>query len=295
MTSLPASTLYGMQPPSEEEARRGLADLQRRFEQQAAATAAKATRAQAHARTLRGLMSGADTSTDERSDLRRSLRDEHERGIRHETSVPPARAARSRLFTGSIGATVTPPYNWSWTWEAGSGDPAINTAAADAANGTWSVSDWTSLNNSSSASSRAAVGIFFRPPTENGILQVWSNPALNYFWGDWCFLDSAGSDGWLGFYIGEYAVEGGGFVTAPVDQQITLWSDNSFWSGVGQQEGSTSGFPLFAQLEVDNDHWYAIWVWGGVDVYGAGWGGLFGSGAGGDLSASVPSITWELY
>lgn len=65
---------------------------------------------------------------------------------------------------------------------------------------------------------------------------------------------------------------------------------------MGPQEGSNSGYPLFASLEVDNDHFYEIWVWGGTDVYAAGWGGWFGgSGAGGDLSTSVPSITWELF
>jgi hypothetical protein len=89
---------------------------------------------------------------------------------------------------------------------------------------------------------------------DTGILQVWSNPALNDDWGDWCVFDGAGSDGWVGLYIGEYVVDGGGFVGAPVDQQVRLWSDSSWWSGVGSQEGSNSGYPLFAQLNVDNDH-----------------------------------------
>jgi hypothetical protein len=71
----------------------------------------------------------------------------------------------------------------------------------------------------------------------------------------------------VGLYIGEYDVNGGGFVTAPVDQQVNLWSDNSWWSGVGEQEGSNSGYPLYAELDVDNDHFYEIWVWGGTDVY----------------------------
>jgi hypothetical protein len=295
MATLPASALYGMPPPTEEEARRGLANLRHRFEQQAAASATRARRAQINARMLRGLMSVTETSTDERSDVLRAQREENERAARRETALPPARKARARVFAGSIGAILTPPYNWAWTWEAGNGDPETNTASANNDDGSWSVGDWASFNDSSNASARAAVGVFFRPPTENGILQVWSNPALNYDWGDWCNLDGAGSDGWIGLYIGEYAADGGGFVAAPVDQQVSLWSDSSWWSGVGAQEGSTSGYPLFAQLDVDNDHFYEIWVWGGTDVYAAGWGGLFGSGAGGNLSAAVPSITWELY
>jgi hypothetical protein len=296
MASIPASDLYGMAAPSQEQAHRGLARLQQRFERQAAADAARATSGQANAQALRGLLNVSDAGSADHAALLQARRQEHEQAARRRTPVPDTRSTQPRLFTGSIGATLAPPYNWSWTWEAGNGGPDTNTASADNDNGTWSVSDWASFNDSSNASARAAVGVFFRPPTENGILQVWSGPALNYDWGDWCVLDGAGSDGWLGLYIGEYAVKGGGFTSAPVDQQINLWSDNSWWAGVGAQEGSSSGYPLFAQLEVDNDHYYEIWVWGGTDVYAAGWGGLFsGSGAGGDLSAAVPSITWELY
>jgi hypothetical protein len=295
MASLPVSALYGMTPPSQEEARRGLTELQRRFERQAAARAARAATAGDHARALRGVLNVTDSATDELTAVVHSLRREQEHGARRTTTPPRARRARPRLFTGSIGATLTPPYDWSWTWEAGNGSPEMNSASADSQNGTWGVSDWASFNDSSNASARAAVGVFFRPPTEIGILRIWASPALNYDWGDWCVLDGAGSDGWVGLYIGEYDVGGGGFVTAPVDQQASLWSDNSWWSGVGGQQGSNSGYPLFAELNVDNDHFYEIWVWGGTDVYAAGWGGLFsGSGAGGDLAATIPSITWEL-
>lgn len=295
MASLPASALYGMTPPTQEEAQHGLAELQHRFERQAEARTARAARAADHARALHGALNVTGAAADDLTTLARSLRQEQERGAGRTTAPPRARRARPRLFTGSMGATLTPPYNWSWTWEAGNGGPATNTASADNNNGTWSVSDWASFNDSSNASARAAVGAFFRPPTDVGFLQVWANPALNFDWGDWCVMDGAGSDGWVGLYIGEYDVNGGGFVSAPVDQQINLWSDNSWWSGVGEQEGSNSGYPLYALLEVDNDHFYEIWVWGGTDVYAAGWGNPFwGSGAGGDLAATVPSISWEL-
>jgi hypothetical protein len=295
MANLSISALYGMEPPSEEQARRGLADLQHRFERQAEARAAQAAGVRARSAVLRGMLNMTDESTRDGTATVRTLRRESEAAAQRKTAQPKGHRARPRLFTGSIGATLTPPYNWSWTWNAGNGQPATNSASADNQNGTWSVSDWTNFNdNSSNASARAAVGAFFRPPTDTGILQVWSNPALNDDWGDWCVLDGAGSDGWIGLYIGEYVVDGGGFVGAPVDQQVSLWSDSSWWNGVGAQQGSNSGYPLFAQLNVDNDHFYEIWVWGGTDVYGAGWGTFSGSGAGGDLSASVPSITWEL-
>jgi hypothetical protein len=79
-----------------------------------------------------------------------------------------------------------------------------------------------------------------------------------------------------------------------VDQQVSLSSDSSWWAGVGEQEGDNSGYPLSAEFHVDNSHYYAIWIWGGTDVYGAGWSTFWGSAAGGDLSAAIPSITWEL-
>jgi hypothetical protein len=283
-----------MAPPSQEEARRGLADLQRRFEKQAAARTGKMTGAAAQSGALRDVLNVTDASTHQLTTVARNLRHEQERGVRRKTTPPKARRARARMFTGSLGATLVPPYNWSWTWNAGNGGPDINSASADNENGTWSVSDWASFNDSSNASARAAVGVFFRPPTDTGILRVWANPALNFDWGDWCVLDGAGSDGWVGLYVGEYDVDGGGFVASPVDQQASLWSDNSWWAGVGEQEGSNSGYPLFAELDVDSDHFYEIWVWGGTDVYAAGWGTFSGSGSGGDLAATVPSITWEL-
>jgi hypothetical protein len=294
MANLDVSALYGMAAPSQEQARDGLAGLQSRFEQRAAAQAARLTGAAAQTRALHEVLDVTKASGDQLASVVRGLRQEQEHGARRKTNPPKTRRARSRLYTGSIGATLTPPYNWSWTWHAGNGGPDINSASADNQHGTWNVSDWASFNDSSSASARGAVGIFFRPPTETGILRVWANPGLNYDWGDWCNLDGAGSDGWVGLYIGEYDADGGGFAGAPVDQEINLWSDSSWWSGVGSQQGSNSGYPLSAQLYVDSDHFYEIWVWGGTDVYAAGWGGLFGSGAGGDLSASVPSITWEL-
>lgn len=294
MQNLPASALYGMPPPSEEQARRGLADLQRRFEKQSAARAGKMTATAAQSRALRDVLNVTDASTEQLTTVVRNLRHEQEGAARRKTVPPKARRARPRVFTGSIGATLAPPYNWSWTWNAGTGGPDINAASADNQNGTWNVSDWASFSDSSNASARAAVGVFFRPPTDTGILRVWANPALNYDWGDWCTLDGAGSDGWVGLYIGEYDADGGGFVAAPVDQQASLWSDNSWWAGVGAQEGTNSGYPLFAELDVDSDHFYEIWVWGGTDVYAAGWGTFSGSGAGGDLTAAVPSITWEL-
>jgi hypothetical protein len=136
------------------------------------------------------------------------------------------------------------------------------------------------------------VGIFFSPPTSNGILRIWSNPSYLYEGDTIAVLDWAYSDGWIGLYVGEFDLSGG-FVASAIDQQTTLWSIDS-WLQTVDQPGTSSGFPLFAELNVDNDHFYEIWVWCGVDSSAAGMGTFWGSGADSFLSITVPSITWEL-
>jgi hypothetical protein len=196
--------------------------------------------------------------------------------------------AVERVFLGSIGATQGPPYDYQWTWSAVSGNASENSESADAGSGDMSINIWADFNNSSSVSGRAAVGIYFYPPAPNGSLQIWSTPNFNYDWGDWCVLDGASADGWIGLYVGSYDLTGA-FTGAVVDQQINLWSDSSWWSGVGEQEGSNSGYGLYAPpIQVDQDHQYAIWVWAGGDVSAAGWGSPFwGSGTGDDLNIGV--------
>jgi hypothetical protein len=199
------------------------------------------------------------------------------------------------IFTGSIGATVGPPYDYQWTWSAVSGNPDENSEKADSNSGDMSINIWTDFSdNSSAVSGRAAVGTYFYPPARNGSLQIWSSPSFSDDWGDWCTFDSASADGWIGLYVGSYDLTGA-FTGAVVDQQINLWSDSSWWSGVGEQEGSNSGYGLYASpIQVDQDHQYIIWVWCGGDISAAGWGTFSGSGAGDSLNVGVPSITWEL-
>jgi hypothetical protein len=207
--------------------------------------------------------------------------------------APVVRSESERNALSSILVTRIPPYDWPWTWQWQAGGAAVSVAANRNA-GNMSYSLW---NNSrdASASAAAALGIYFRPSVSNGILRLSSNPAFNSFWWTICTLASAHSDGWIGLYVGRYTIAGG-FDGAAVNQKISLWSDDSWWSGAGSQSGSSSGFPLFAQFNVDSAHWYALWVWCGGYVHGAGWGGWFsGSGAGANLSVSVPSITWELF
>jgi hypothetical protein len=123
---------------------------------------------------------------------------------------------------------------------------------------------------------------------------VWASPAFKYDWFTGAVLNGAGSDGWLGLYIAEYNVADGSFVSVVADLQTSLWSNSGSWLFDDEQaEDSSNGQRLAEVLGVDRDRFYAIWVWGGTDVYGAGFGNPFsGSTAGGDLSVTVPSFTW---
>lgn len=212
----------------------------------------------------------------------RELRDPHRADV------------KEGVYVGSIGAVVKPPFDYQWTWSAVNGNPSDNTETANSSSGKMSlVFDTDGGDNSSSISGRAAVGIYFYPPADNDTLQIWSSPAYADQWYDICSFDSAHTDGWIGLYVASYDLTGAP-TGAVVDQQVSLWSDSSWWSG-GTGQGSNAGFGLYAPpIQVDHDHQYVIWVWAGGDVSAQGWGTFSGSGAGDQLKVTVPSIRWEL-
>jgi len=223
----------------------------------------------------------------------RSLKELDRRSGRRGVVVPKPMSEEARVFAGSIGIARVPAYDYQWTWSAKDNNSATASVAANAGGGQQSFSLW---NNSAGAHAwgAAAVGVYFRPWTANGIVNLWANPAINYNWWTYCALASAHSDGWLGLYVGQYTLAGN-LDRVPVDQQISLWSDDSWWAGAGGHTSSNSGYPLSAWFTVDSDHWYAMWVWIGGSIYGSGWGAFSGSGAGAQLSASTPAMNLVLY
>jgi hypothetical protein len=235
-------------------------------------------------------------STSEQSkEAVQGLRALHVAAQKRKVTQPVVHKGNPRIFAGSMGATMVPPYDFPWTWNNVSGSPSANTQTADNKAGTESFNISTDLgSNSSSISAAAAVGFYFYPPVANGSLQIWSTPSFNDQWGTFCALDGAHADAWIGLIVVQFDLAGGNS-TAVVRQQNSLWSDNSWWSGTGEQSGSNSGYSLYAPpIQVDQDHQYNIWVWCGGSVSAAGWGTFSGSGAGDTLNVSVPSITWEL-
>jgi hypothetical protein len=213
----------------------------------------------------------------------------------HKLQRPSHGEVKERVYTGSFGAVVTPPFDYRWTWSAVNGSPSDNSEVAKNNTGEMSIVMDTDLGgNSSSISGRVAVGIYFYPPAEcASLLQVWSTPAFTDQWYDICAWDSCSADGWIGLYIESYDLTGAP-TGAIIDQQVSLWSDSSWWSG-DSGGGSNSGFGLYASpVQVDQDHQYIIWVWAGCDASADGWHTFSGSGAGNQLNIKVPSIRWEL-
>ena len=199
------------------------------------------------------------------------------------------------FYQGSIGATRVPPFDYQWSWEWARNSPDIS-KSSNRTTGEMRFNIWEDVNNSSTGLARTAIGIFFRPPTVNGHLLVSASPAFRASWGTWCAWASAHTDGWIGLFIGSYNASDNSYAGTIIDQKTELFSDDSWWSGVGRQNLSNSGFPLGNMIPVDNAHWYALWVWSGGRIDADGWGGTFsGSGANSNLVTNIPSMSWTYF
>jgi hypothetical protein len=191
--------------------------------------------------------------------------------------------ARARL--GSVSVTFVPPF-WPWQWDSTTGSATAG-VAADGNAGTMSFDAYTG-DNGKTASTAVALGYYFQPLADNGIMDVFANPALNYDMETWTVLDGAHAGGFIGLYVGQYTLAGE-FVQAVVDQQIGLQNVS------GGNQGSTSGYPLFASIPVDSDHFYEVWVWAGGDAEADGWSLFWGSAALSTANLVVPSISIYAY
>ena len=271
----------------------GMADLEKALERQlreAHAQRAEFSRANAAVRDQRLGPLARDRKTWAESAHRlRAL----EKTLRSKpVTAPPVAKKKERVFLGSIGATRVVPFDYPWTWKASVGGPTVFTSA-DVTAGTMRIHDKPNVNNPSSDGARAALGIFFSSPLEcPAPFWFWANPAFSFFWWDTCQFAAGHSDGFIGLYAAAYHWSGA-FAGVMVDQMIPLWSDSSWWWGASGS-GSSRGYPLSGQFEVDSDHFYALWVWCGINDSSEGWGDISGSSAGANMAVNLPSISWEL-
>lgn len=226
----------------------------------------------------------------ENKDIEKIVKDSRERSKNHAKALLPAphrRKVEPRTRFGSVGVTFAPNYNWQWTWNAESGSSPQDLVNASV-NGNMSFEAWTG-DNGKTASCAVAVGGYFRPTPDNGVMDISSTPSFSYVWDSDNVLDSSHSFAFIGLYVGEYTLQGD-FVQAVVDQKISLWNSTG-----GSDQGSNSGFPLFASCPIDSDHFYEIWVWAGGDAEADGWSLFWGSAALSSMQIYVPSISIYAY
>ncbi len=206
---------------------------------------------------------------------------------------PKFAAEETAIWCGAIGVRRAPPYDYQWTWSAKDDSSATDAVSATAATGEeffWLVNG----DDGAHAWGACAVGVYFRPISPSGYVHLSSTPAFTDSWYTYCTLASAHSDGWIGLYVGQYTLTGD-LDGVPVDQQFTLWSDDSWAVGAGAHSGANSGYPLSAWFTVDSNHWYAMWVWCGGSIYGDGSHTFWGSFGSSSMNVVVPSISIVLY
>jgi hypothetical protein len=192
---------------------------------------------------------------------------------------PPRRTkVKGRQHLGSVSVTLVPPF-WPWQWNAQTGQDASGTTNVNANAGTMSFDAYTG-DNGKTAATAVALGGYFQPLADNGVLYVFANPSVSYDEDTWTVFDSAHAGNFIGIYVGQYTSQGQ-FVQAVIDQQIHI----------GDGTGSTSGFSLVGTTPCDSDHFYEIWVWAGGDAEADGWSTFWGSGALSWGSITVPSIS----
>lgn len=220
--------------------------------------------------------------------LARAVKDARRLSTAHSQQHPhaPRRAkVRERARLGSLAVTLVPPF-WTWQWDAETGS-ATGSESVDGNAGTMSYDAWTG-DNGKTAASEVALGGYFQPMADNGIMEVIANPAISYDAETWTVFDSANAGGFVGLYVGEYTLQGE-FVQAVIDQQIDITSV------AGGDQGSTFGFPLFGVTPVDSDHFYEVWVWAGGNAEADGWSAFWGSAALSYGNLTVPSISVYSY
>lgn len=199
------------------------------------------------------------------------------RSTRH--AAPPQRTkVEGRQRLGSVAVTLVPPF-WPWQWSSQTGQDATGTTSVDGNAGSMSFNAYTG-DNGKTAATAVALGGYFQPLADNGVLYVNANPSVSYDEDTWTVFDSAHAGNFIGIYVGEYTLQGQ-FVQAVIDQQIHI----------GDGNGSTSGYPLWGNTPCDSDHFYEIWVWAGGDAEADGWSIFWGSGALSYGRIVVPSIS----
>ena len=281
--------LMGRAPLPEDLVRASMQELERSLVAELAERGARESEASALRKTIYAPIIATAQSD---AEAVRAARDFRHLGPKKTRVNPPMLVSIDpEIFTGPLGASLVPPFPYAWQWSGIQGDAR---GGADAIGAKGTIGLWTDADrsDSGSASVRGALGIYFYPPTQAGVLQFWSTPAISWWWSDYAVLDTAHTDAFMGLYVGSYDLNGA-FAGAVVDQRHSLWDDTSHFTQT-DDHGTNSATTVSTQLWVDNAHQYILWLWCGTAASGPGNGGLFsGGGASSSLSVTIPALCWS--
>lgn len=227
-----------------------------------------------------------------------ALLKDHQRLARKKLALPRHVRDFDALVPGQIRATIVPPYDYDNVIPSRlAGNDAILQATSDRRTGSMSLSAVTPNERGRSGGSMyTTVGIYFHPPGR-GTLTVSAAPTYSYQW----WTNSLRSDnfvrsfGQLGLTV--YGVDVAN-QTVGESGTIEATAATEFYSWNGTRSGEINiGFDsnvdapvMSAQLNVNRNLIYLIFVDADVHVDGEGWPG---SVAGSKLSVAVPYITYD--
>ena len=281
--------LLGHDPPPQKLVLRGMADLEKALAQRFKELNEKRARlARANAPVWDALRKVYGNDPALVATVRRQ-KPARRKSRRSQLSLPKTVQQQESVFLGSLGGTRVCPLDYQWWWEGGGAGHWLDVHASDGKMWVWVDTGGEEM----SVSARTAVGIFFQSPSHCiSKFSYWANPVLSFDWHTYCAFHSAHSDGFIGLFAASYDWAGN-FTGTLVDQIISLWSDDSWWYG-NSGSGSSRGFPLSANFQVDPDHWYALWVWCGCHASAGGDQTFSYSDADGEVAVQVPSISWQV-
>jgi hypothetical protein len=189
-----------------------------------------------------------------------------------------------RIFSGSIGATLVPPYDLDWTWSQQQGGPDTLQTSADANSGTMAI---TNITTGATASASTAVGIWLIPPLGGGsTMTISAAPTFSWAWYVGATFNYSESDGWINVVVGSFDRHSGVFIGNVVDPTFDLWGVWQSFLGWGSDDYTTTGYPLQVMFTATEGVYYAVWIQ--FSTYAQS-----GDMAEADFSSiTVPSMTW---
>jgi hypothetical protein len=223
---------------------------------------------------------------------------DHKRLARQKLALPRRVGGFGGLLAGQIRATIVPPFDYDIIIPSRlAGNDAILQATSDRRTGLMNLSAVTANERGRSGGSMyATVGIYFHPPGR-GTLTVSAAPTYSYQWwtnslssGD--FVRSFGQLGLTvyGVDVASQTVGENGTIEATASSEFFSWNETRSGEINLDFDSNVDAPVMSAQLNVNRNLVYLIFVDADVHVDGEGWPG---SVAGSKLSVAVPYITYN--